>query len=272
MLRHVSTKATSLLVSPRMENRVVVNFWSPGYKFKEIFKNEHGKDRQRRRFYPTSTTEAALSFLLKKRGSDAYLDYKDDIHPGHCSIATKKHYLSIGTRNELETIGMTTQHRLVYAKDFTREVLAFERFPERRIDFYSLDTEAIDKLIVALKDKNNIYSLFGDRFFGLVDGESCATISHRCLKAGGLDELLNFYRSTISYQEILTPARLIAHAEIAQEQEILTNSKIVSAFNLEFQENSKKLKHKLEEEIQTLEVQKTLASAAETEQERGPRP
>lgn len=254
-IRNISIRTFNLLISPCIENRVVVNFWSPGYKIKEIIKDINGKEKQIQRFYPTTTTEAALSYLMKKYGQDAYLTYKDDIHPGHCSIATKKQYLSVGTRDQLSNLGVTTRHPLIYTKDFTKEVLAFERFPEKRLDFYTLNAEEINKTIEILENENTVYSLLGDRPFGLVGGESCATISHRCLKAGGFDELLSFYRSTISYQEILTPARLIDHTEIAQAQEILTYKKIVEPFNIEFQEKSSKLKGELENEINLLKTQ-----------------
>jgi len=271
-VRNISTRTLNLLISPCIENRVVVNFWSPGYKIKEILKDRDGKEKQIQRLYPTTTTEAALSYLIKKYGQDAYLTYKDDIHPGHCSIATKKQYLSVGTRDQLQNVGVTTRHPLVYTKDFTKEVLAFERFPEKRLDFYTLNAEEINKIIEILENENNVYSLLGDRLFGFVGGESCATISHRCLRAGGFDELLSFYRSTISYQEILTPARLIDHTEIAQGQEILTYKKIIEPFNSEFQEKSSKLKGELENEINLLKTQQMLVGSVEIEKNRGPRP
>ena len=134
-IRSMSTKMSNLLIAPHVENRVVVNFWSPGYKIKETVKDKDGKERKIQRFYPTTTTETALSYLIKRYGQDAYLTYKDDIHPGHCSIATKKQYLSVGTSDELENIGITTHHKLIYTKYFTKEVLAFKRFPRKKIGF-----------------------------------------------------------------------------------------------------------------------------------------
>lgn len=271
-VKSMSTKISKLLTVPRVENRVAVNFWSPGYKIKEIIKDRDGKEKKISRFYPTTTTEAALSYLMRKYGGDAYLTYKDDIHPGHCSIETRKKYLSAGTRDELESIGMTTSHPLVYTKDFITDVLSFERFPEKRFDFYTLNIEEVNKIIKILENENNVYSLLGDRLFGLVGGESCATITHRCLRAGGLDELLNVYRSTISYQEILTPARLIDHVEIAQEQEILTNKKIIKPFKDEFHEKSMKLKSELENEINIFKAQQELVNTMEAGQGKKPKP
>jgi hypothetical protein len=270
--RSISSKVPKLLTVPRIENRVAVNFWSPGYKIKEIIKDKDGKEKQTSRFYPTTTTEAALSYLMKRYGGEAYIMYKDDIHPGHCSIETRKKYLSAGTRDGLERIGMTTNHPIAYTKDFITEVLSFERFPEKRFDFYTLNIEEVNKIIEILENENNVYSLLGDRPFGFVGGESCATITHRCLRAGGLDELLNVYRSTISYQEILTPARLIDHVEIAQEQEILTNKKIIKPFKDEFHEKSMKLKSELENEINTFKAQQELVTTMEAVQEKKPNP
>ena len=64
-IRSMSTKASNLLIAPHVENRVVVNFWSPGYKIKETVKDRDGKERKIQRFYPTTTTEADLHLIFR---------------------------------------------------------------------------------------------------------------------------------------------------------------------------------------------------------------
>ena len=189
-----NTVKKSLLKSANKDNMVVLNIWQPGYKILQTVKNNDGSDREIKIFWPTSTTEAALSFLIKKYGSEQYLQFKDDIHPGHCSIQTEKGYLSIGTNEEFDNIGVFTQHKITYTDSFIKDVLAFNRFPEQRFDFYTLNVEEINKMIEFLiKSPQILYSLIGDRLI-LTEGESCATASYRCLQAGGINELLDPYR------------------------------------------------------------------------------
>ncbi len=84
--RSISTTARSILKPASKDNLTVLNFWQPGYKIKKIIKTKENKEKEVKVFVPTSTPEAALSYLVQKYGSDQYLKFKDDVHPGHCSI------------------------------------------------------------------------------------------------------------------------------------------------------------------------------------------
>lgn len=251
-VRGISKAVSNLLRPASKDSRTILNFWKPGYKIEQTVKTKSGQEKRVKIFTPTSTTEAALSFLIKYYGSDQYLKFKDDVHPGHCSIEThgkqKKQYLSIGTSEEFDAIGFTTHHELIYTDNFIKDVLAFKRFPDKRFDFYTLNAMEINELIEIFKKEKNVYSLLGDRLFGFTEGESCATFSYRCLKRGGIDELLTPYRSAISSQIILTPALLADYAELARTQESSVN-KSHGHFYEEFQEESEALKGKLQELI-----------------------
>jgi hypothetical protein len=250
--RSISTTARSVLKPASMDNITVLNFWQPGYTVKKIIKTKENKEVEAKVFVPTSTPEAALSFLLKQYGANEYLKFKDNIHPGHCAIQTKGNgagqYLSIGTNDEFNEIGVCTHHELNYSADFEEDVLAFRRFPEKRFSFFTLDANRINKMIDFFKEESRIYSMLGDRFFGLTEGESCATISHRCLKDGGIDELLSPFRSMTSSQTILTPSLLATYADIARSQEFATNN--LTLLLNEFEAQSQKSKEDLEKLIE----------------------
>jgi len=138
-----------------IQNRVVLNFWSPGFTIKELTVCSDGKERLIKNFFSTSTQEAALIYLIKKYGSNNYLKFKDDVHPGHCSVHTKKgQYLSIGTNEGLENLSITSKHEIIYGESFEADMIGMKRFPEKRLDFYTLNIDKINESIEMLKQKD----------------------------------------------------------------------------------------------------------------------
>jgi hypothetical protein len=171
------------------------------------------------------------------------------------SIQTKtknleERYLSIGTNDAFDEIGIYTHHNLTYSSDFKEDVFSFNRFPEKRFDFYTLNIEQVNELIDFFKKESHIYSMLGDRFW-LTEGESCATVSHRCLKEGGINELLTPFRDIVSSQSILSPSMLAACVDLAWNQECSIN-KNATPFYDEFKNKSQSLKHDLEKIIKKL--------------------
>ena len=87
-------------------------------------------------------------FQHKKYGSNNYLKFKDDVHPGHCSVHTKKgQYLSIGTNEGLENLSITSKHEIIYGESFEADMIGMKRFPEKRLDFYTLNIDKINESI-----------------------------------------------------------------------------------------------------------------------------
>jgi len=249
--RTIFSRAKGGLLKPAaLADRVVINFWKPGYSIVQTVRDATDKPRRVKTFVPTSTPEAAMSFLIKLYGSEKALRFKDDIHPGHVSIATTAHYLSVGTLEEVDSIGPSTHHELVYANDFVEEVLAFQRLPEHRFDFYTLNTPLINTAIDEFKTADKPYSLLGDRL-NLASGESCATATHRCLVAGGFEELLRLDQRRIGRQGILTPALLASFVQQAREEEI-NGSAAAVRFSAQFVAESAELENQLQVEIDKL--------------------
>ena len=256
MTRSITTRASSLLKVAEITNRVVLNFWSPGYTIKESIVCFDGKSRVVKNFFSTSTQQAASIYLIQKYGSDNYLKFKEDIHPGHCSVQTKSgNYLSIGTDEGLENIGITSQHEVVYGESFEQDVIAMKRFPEKRLDFYTLNIMKINELIETLRKPDSVlYSLLGSRpgiKLETENNESCATISYRCLAIGGLEELLPLWDRSISSRTVLTPSLLTDYAEIARLIETERHLNIKD-FQKEFETKSKILSEQFDEKIKII--------------------
>ena len=155
IFRNISTSRREILTVAEITNRVVLNFWSPGYTIKESTICADGKERLVKNFFSTSTMEAAISCLIKKYGSNNYLKFKEDIHPGHCSVHTKTgNYLSVGPNATLENIRINSQHEIMHIDNFETDVIGMGRFPNKRLDFYTLNIAKIDKLISSM----NIFS------------------------------------------------------------------------------------------------------------------
>ncbi len=250
---------TSLLRPASRNNRVILNFWSPGYKIT----NPKTKVKE---FIPTSTVEVAVSYLTKLYGPKEYLKFKDDVHPGHTALETKSSYLSVGTTDEIENIGVGTTHALVHTDSFTEDVLAFRRFPDKQFDFYVLNSSEIDKAIEQFKTSEKLYSLLGARF-NFADGESCATANHLCLATGGIDELLRQDKRLIGRHSILTPALLAEYAEAARNKELTLSAKSV-LFSQEFIAEYAELSVELQKQLDMLaKISKEQESTSEEEPE-----
>lgn len=243
---------STLLRPASLANRTVLNFWSPGYKIEKIITSKDGQKVKKKVFVPTSTTEAAIAFLSNQYSPENFAKLKGDIHPGHSSVETSKEYLSVGTLDPVDSIGTGTHHELVHTDSFVEDILAFQRFPELRLDFYTLNGLLIAQAIRQFKDSEKLYSLLGDRFnFSESEGESCATASHLCLRAGGLDELLRSHHQMISRQTILTPALLTDFTKIARNKEFSTSEKSI-LFSESFVKETQDLMEKLNPELEKL--------------------
>jgi hypothetical protein len=138
----------------------------------------------------------------------------------------------------------------VHTDSFVEDVLAFQRLPELRLDFYTLNAFLIEQAIRQFKYSEQLYSLLGDRFY-FSEGESCATASHLCLRAGGLDELLRSHQQVISRQTILTPALLTDFATTARNNELSVSGKSV-LFSENFVKETQELMDRLRPELERL--------------------
>lgn len=153
----------------------------------------------------------------------------------------------------LPPIGVSTNHELVHTDSFIEDVLSFQRFPELRLDLYTLDSTLIDRAIKQFKNSEQLYSLLGDRF-NLSAGESCATAAHLCLRAGGLDELLRPDQRVLSRNTILTPSLLFDFADKARKKEFSQapqNAKSI-LFAEKFRQETLELTEKLGPELEKL--------------------
>ncbi len=178
--------------------------------------------------------------------------------------------LTVGTWDPLDSIGAGTHHELVHTDSFVEDVLAFQRFPELRLDFYTLNAILIEQAIKKFKDSEQLYSLLGDRF-NFSEGESCATASHLCLRAGGMDELLRSHHQVISRQTILTPALLTDFATTARNKEFSISEKSV-LFAESFVKETQELMEKLRPELERLLQISQQIHAAEEDKPDAPKP
>jgi len=210
--------ATELLLKPDLKNRVVLNYWNPGYKIQKKFLNSEGKEEIKKVFVPTNNFEMALAHLKNEYGNKEYLKYKEDVHPGHASIEARNEYLSLGADEEIHAVGFRSQHRAVYSDSFIEDVIGFLRGPEQIFDFYSLNPDLAEQAIKQFKSSPMIYALLGSRLF-INKGESCATSSYICLEAGGIENLLRIDQRILSKRGILTPSGLASYAADAQKNE-----------------------------------------------------
>jgi hypothetical protein len=113
-----------------------------------------------------------------------FLKYKEDAHPGHVSLLTQNHYLSAGAEvTTISEIGVSSQHNLVFAKNFETDCFGFNRTPDQTIDLHSLQIPEIESTIEEFKKIRKVYNILGGRF-GLFQGDSCATSCYVCLVAG----------------------------------------------------------------------------------------
>lgn len=246
--RFISSAARSLAV-PSEANRVVLNYWSPGYKIYREANHSRGRGK-RKVFVPTSTFQVALAHLKQTYGEREYLKFKDDIHPGHISLETHKHYFSVGTMDEIDGIRLDTKHRLVYTDSLREEVLSFRRYPERRIDFYVLRAEDIDTSIPRFRESEIFYSLLGKRF-GFAEGESCTTAVYCLLEISGIEGLLLPHQHLIGRHSVLSPASLMGYLEDAKKEELSLFAKS-AVLTKSFSEQSDTLGLKMKEEIDRL--------------------
>lgn len=254
MPRGFSTFASTLRLASQ-NNRTIVNFWSPGYKIEKLITTD-GKKNKIKTFVPTSTFEAAVAFLKNQYGAKKYLQYKDDIHPGHVSLETRSNYLSVGTMDEIENIGLGTNHMLVHTDSFIEDVLAFRRYPESRLDLYKLNSLSIDEAIIQFKQSEKLYSIIGDRLGLVEEGESCATAAYLCLSAGFIEELLRPQQRLIGRHSVLTPALLAEYVALARKKEFRHSEKSV-LFSQEFEQESKLLAEQLKIQLDKLsEIEK----------------
>jgi hypothetical protein len=118
------------------KNRVILHFWSPGYL-----------DRTKT-FIPTSTFGAAMAWVAQNHRADVE-KHKSDAHPGHVSLSTNKHYLSVGTR--LVIASPIAEYDISFTETFGNDVAEFNRTPEQSIDFYSLKASTVNKIIQNLR-------------------------------------------------------------------------------------------------------------------------
>lgn len=271
IMRNIRRFTTSLpkervLRQAEVSNRVVVNFWSPGYTTEKLVDFE-GKKLATKVFHPTTTTEAAGAYFIKKYGRQSIAKYKDDIHPGHVSIeamptsnsSSKNDYLSFGTTDPLNEIGIDTHHTLVHTDSFREDVLGFERFPEMRIDFYTLSNIDLNQAIMLLKENEKFYSIIGKRF-GFAMGESCATGCYVCLQLAGMDSLLLPHQNFLSRTVILTPRLLIDYASTAKEQEKKVSKESIKLSD-DFKIESHQLSDKFKAEIEKLKLKRLTVDA-----------
>lgn len=217
---HIVYGAAELLLKPDLKNRVVLNYWNPGYKIQKKFLNSEGKEEIKKVFVPTSNFEMALAHLKNEYGNKEYLKYKEDVHPGHASIESENEYLSVGADEEIRAVGIRTQHKLVYSSSFIEDVVGFVRKPDQIFDFYSLNPDLVEQAIKQFKNSQMVYALLGSRLF-MNEGESCATSSYICLEAGGIENLLRIDQRILSKRGILTPSGLASYAAEAQKNEQL---------------------------------------------------
>lgn len=248
--RPIHTPArNSTALHPKRENKVVLNYWSPGYKDKQ------GK------FIPTSTGKAALVHLKNQYGAQEYLKFKKDAHPGHVSLMTSNQYLSVGTDDAINEVTFSSEHNLALSDSLREDTLAFGRFPELRLNLYTLDVSKVDSAIRQIIESQEIYSLLGKRF-GFAIGESCATSNYLCLVAGGIENLLSIQQQILSQNFILTPTSLKRYVHSARNEE-KKSVKEVLLFYKSFEEESASLKVKYEKEIE--EIAKKLQSNIPTQ-------
>ena len=245
----LGNKSNSLKMAAK-EGRTILNYWSPGYKKIESVSGS-GKELVRKNFVPTSTLEAAIAYVNTQYGPDGYTEHKQDIHPGHTSIEVgNKHYLSVGTNDAMSSISLSTSHDMVYTESLLEDILGFRRFPELRIDFYTLDFERIIEMMHEFKNSKQVYSLLGKRFnFG--EGESCATASFLCLDAGGIEQLLRPDEDILARRSVITPSMLADYAKKAKNREVIL-SPAVSVLSDEFYSESKLLASKVQSKIDHL--------------------
>lgn len=280
--RAISTRAAASGVSRSVSSheRVIVNFWSPGYKTVQSQHHE-GKKTMVKVFHPTSTVEAAMAYFGKKYGADAVAKYKHDIHPGHISIETVSSlaegrpaaagYLSFGTVESLDRISHNTHHTLSYTDSFREDVLAFERFPEGRIDFYTLDQPALQQAIQKFKETEQFYSILGKRF-GFAAGESCATGCYVVLQLGGMDKLLLPHQQYLSRKIVLTPSLCNDYVTAAKKQEgrLSKNTiKLSEDFKVESSDLSREFQKQIDElRLKRLEYRERLGGERKDDDEK----
>lgn len=209
---------TPRIAKPASTNSVILYSWSPGYKIPQKYVDTNGVEKIKKIFVPTSTFEAALSFLKNEYGNREYLKFKDDAHPGHSAIETGSSYLSAGTTDPISAIDLKSKHPIVFASRLEADLISFTRIPETILDFYTLDSTQVNKAIAQFKDSQLIYSLLGDRLYK-TEGESCATTAFIALEAGGIENLLRADQWLLSKRGILSPALLASYASKARDRE-----------------------------------------------------
>lgn len=217
-VKQLIVKAGSQLLKPSPSNSVFLYSWSPGYKIYKTNVDSSGAEKVEKKFVPTSTFEAAVAFLKNEYGSKEYLRFKEDAHPGHVSIEAGNAYLSVGPDGALNSVGLQTQHRIHYTRKFEIDLVGFLRPPENILDFYSLDSQQVEKAIFEFKNAQLIYSLLGNRLYK-TEGESCATSAFITLEAGGIQDLLRIDQWLRTKHSILTPASLTRYVTAAREKE-----------------------------------------------------
>jgi hypothetical protein len=142
---------------------------------------------------------------------------------------------------------------------FREDVLGFERFPEMRIDFYTLSNSALNEAILLLKENEKFYSLIGKRF-GFATGESCATGCYVCLQLAGMDKLLLPHQNYLSRTAILTPRLLINYASSAKEQEKKVSKESIKLSD-DFKAESNMMSVELRAEIDKLKLKRLSVDA-----------
>ncbi len=218
--RHISSSPQRTAPIRRENTKpAAIYFWSPGYKIPQTVKLPDGTLTEKKVFVPTSNPMAALSFLLKHYGSqDLVLKHKHDIHPGHVALAVQDKYLSIGMEDDLTSLRPNSEHKVTFSQELYEDIAGFERFPHC-VDLHSLDTQRMaDFIETYLTNPEKVYSILGSRL-NFANGESCATIVHKALLNGGLQQLLTLYTQTISSRSILTPHGFKEICDLAKSTE-----------------------------------------------------
>jgi hypothetical protein len=207
-----------ITLTPAKGNFVAVYYWSPGYKVLVDGVSKDGKSFRKKIFQATTSLEAALAHLKSYYGSQEFLKFKGDAHPGHISMSTSQNYLSIGAEvATLTEVGFNTQHNAIFGESLQADCISFMRLPEKTIDLHSLKVSKINNHIKSLRNPNFKYNVLGGRFGTF--GDSCATSCYGALLKGGLSGFLRADQAYLSQLKVLTPRNFISYIEIAKLNE-----------------------------------------------------